>query len=94
MVGVIAVMTKSFPCTQCGLCCQNVHLAEQTSYLDRGDGSCRYYDDAGKRCLIYETRPDICRIDRQYKLYYAEQYSWDEFVEANVAVCRILKHLD
>ncbi len=87
-------MTKEFPCTQCGLCCQNVDMAEQTRYLDRGDGSCQYYDDTGKRCLIYETRPDICRVDRQYQLNYAEQYSWDEFVDANVAVCRILKNLD
>lgn len=81
----------AFPCTQCGLCCNNVHLAEQTRYLDRGDGACRHYNDTDKHCLIYETRPDICRVDRQYRMHYAEQYSWAEFVDANLEVCRVLQ---
>ncbi|PAA02519.1 YkgJ family cysteine cluster protein [Pseudomonas fragi] len=81
----------AFPCTQCGLCCRNVHLAEQTRYLDRGDGACRHYSDADKHCLIYETRPDICRVDRQYRMHYAERYNWQEFVKVNVEVCRLLQ---
>lgn len=87
-------MTQStFPCTQCGLCCRNVHLAQQTQYLDRGDGACRHYSDAGKQCLIYETRPDICRVDRQYQMNYAQTFSWEAFVEANLGVCRQLQQL-
>ena len=81
----------AFPCTQCGLCCRNVHLAEQTRYLDRGDGACRHYSDADKRCLIYEARPDICRVDRQYQMHYAQQLGWEKFVEMNVAVCNLLQ---
>ncbi|MFK3772128.1 YkgJ family cysteine cluster protein [Pseudomonas sp. NPDC089406] len=84
----------AFPCSQCGLCCRSVHLAEQTQYLDRGDGACRHYNDADKRCLIYETRPDICRVDRQYRMHYAERFSWEAFVEANVEVCKILQDQD
>lgn len=82
-----------FPCTQCGLCCSNVHMAEQTRYLDRGDGACRHYSDTDKRCSIYETRPDICRVDRQYQMHYARQYSWEEFIEANVEVCQALQKI-
>lgn len=81
----------AFPCTQCGLCCRNVHLAEQTQYLDRGDGACRHYSDADKHCLIYETRPDICRVDRQYQMHYAQRFSWEAFVEVNVEVCKLLQ---
>ena len=80
-----------FPCTQCGLCCRNVYLAEQTQYLDRGDGACRHYSDADKRCLIYETRPDICRVDLQYQMHYAERLSWDVFAEMNLEVCTLLQ---
>lgn len=69
-------MTRlAFPCTQCGLYCRNVHLAEQTQYLDRGDGVCRHYSDIKKHWLIYETRPDIFKVDRQYEMHYAQQLS-------------------
>ncbi|MEL0578325.1 YkgJ family cysteine cluster protein [Pectobacterium punjabense] len=80
----------SFPCTQCGLCCQRVSLAQETRDLDRGDGTCKHYDSASKGCSIYDERPDICRVDLQYQLNYARFYSWEEFVALNLAVCRKL----
>ncbi|MOA45847.1 Flagellin N-methylase [compost metagenome] len=83
--------SPTFPCTQCGLCCRNVHLAEQTQHLDRGDGACRHYNDADKRCLVYDSRPDICRVDRQYRMHYAQQFTWKTFVELNVEVCKLLQ---
>lgn len=88
-------MTRStFPCTQCGLCCRNVHLAEQTRSLDRGDGVCRHYGEADRRCSIYDIRPEICRVDGQYELHYSERYTWDAFVAVNVEACRVLERLD
>lgn len=80
-----------FPCTQCGLCCQNVNLAAETQFLDRGDGTCWHYDASSKGCGIYADRPDICRVDRQYRLHYAGQHSWDDFVALNLAVCDTLQ---
>ncbi|MHB0807182.1 YkgJ family cysteine cluster protein [Stutzerimonas nitrititolerans] len=82
-----------FPCTQCGLCCQNVHLAEETHFLDRGDGTCRHYEATSKECSIYPERPDICRVDRQYSLHYNQQYSWDEFVILNIQACELLQKI-
>lgn len=84
---------KAFPCTQCGLCCQHVHLADETRFLDRGDGTCRHYDAASKSCTIYAERPDICRVDRMYALRYARQYTWEEFVALNLQVCTTLETL-
>lgn len=81
----------SFPCTQCGLCCQQVHQALETRFLDRGDGTCKHYDNALRQCLIYDTRPEICRVDRQYILHYSKNMSWDAFVEANLNVCHQLQ---
>jgi uncharacterized cysteine cluster protein YcgN (CxxCxxCC family) len=84
-------MTRpAFPCNGCGKCCRNVHLAKQTEYLDRGDGTCRHFCDTTKGCRIYEARPAICRVDLQYELHYAQRYSWDEFVAQNIQICRIL----
>lgn len=80
-----------FPCTQCGLCCKNVHVAPETQFLDRGDGACKYYDDASKKCTIYEQRPNICRVDRMFKLQYKEVYTWNQYVDLNIQACEVLQ---
>lgn len=82
---------KEFPCTQCGLCCQHVDKAIETRALDRGDGTCKHYNSASKHCAIYEQRPDICRIDRQYEINYAEKMSWEYFVVLNIQACEALQ---
>ncbi len=84
---------RQFPCDGCGKCCQFVNLSEQTQFLDRGDGTCRYFDKSSNHCLIYNERPAICRVDKQYQLCYSEQYSWEEFIQLNVAICDYLKKL-
>lgn len=80
-----------FPCSQCGLCCENVHLAYETQYLDRGDGICKHYDEVTKHCFIYEQRPEICRVDLQYQLNYSSLFTWDEFVQVNLEACHYLQ---
>lgn len=81
-----------FPCTRCGQCCRNVYLADATQYLDRGDGTCRHYDEAEQSCQIYTARPDICRVNLQYQMHYVSKFSWEEFVEVNVMICKQLQH--
>lgn len=82
-----------FPCYKCGLCCTHVNLSEATRFLDRGDGTCSHYNEIEKLCSIYENRPDICRVDMQYKLNYSHQYSWEEFVQLNLLACESLKNI-
>lgn len=84
-------LLASFPCNQCGLCCQRVRESDETRYLDRGDGTCKHYDAAQHGCSIYDQRPDICRVDRQYTQRFAQHYSWTEFVALNSAVCDALQ---
>ena len=79
-----------FPCTKCGLCCRSLHLAEELRFLDRGDGTCRYFSIENNLCTIYEDRPEICRVKYQYQQNYKEFYSWEEFVEKNVEICNQL----
>jgi len=88
------LLNQTFPCNKCGLCCKKVHQAPETRFLDRGDGTCRHYDVEDKVCGIYDQRPDICRVDKQYELIYSERYSWEEFVTANVEVCSLLQAQD
>lgn len=81
---------KSFPCTACGKCCRNVHLSEQTAYLNRGDGICRYFDTETNLCKIHENRPLICRVEDYYKTHLSHIYEWDEFVKLNLEICQKL----
>lgn len=47
----------TFPCTKCGICCQNIQGIDSLSHLDRGDGCCIHYDTDNHSCTIYEERP-------------------------------------
>lgn len=79
-----------FPCTSCGACCKYLHIAEELQEFDRGDGVCMHLDETTNRCGIYETRPDICNIQTQYRLHYQET-PWPEFVAENLQVCEALQ---
>lgn len=81
---------KDFPCTKCGACCKNVHLSQETRFLDRGNGMCRYFAEERRECSIYDTRPDICRVDVQYQQRFCHTYDWDTFVALNLKVCELL----
>ncbi|EKX95291.1 YkgJ family cysteine cluster protein [Aggregatibacter actinomycetemcomitans] len=81
---------KSFPCTACGKCCRNVHLSDQTAYLNRGDGICQHFDTEKNLCKIYENRPLICRVEDYYKAHLSHIYEWDEFVKLNLEICQKL----
>lgn len=83
-------LEHSFPCDKCGACCRHVDRAEETQFLDRGDGICKHYNETNFLCTIYHERPDICRVDKQYALNYANLYTWDEFVELNRVACEII----
>lgn len=76
-----------FPCTACGKCCRRVNLSEQTSFLDRGDGACQYFNEQTSLCNIYENRPLVCRVEDYYKTYLSHLYEWDEFVKINLDIC-------
>lgn len=82
---------STFPCTQCGRCCEHVNLALETRFLDRGDGACRHYNSNTRLCSVYTTRPDICRVGLQYKTHYQDLCSWDDFVKLNLEVCQQLQ---
>ena len=92
VIGQVKISARApFPCTQCGLCCQNVNLSDETRFLDRGDGTCQHYDTASKGCSIYANRPNICRVDRMYALRYQNEYTWATFVRLNQEVCATLQ---
>ncbi len=76
-----------FPCTKCGECCRRVNLAEVTRFLDRNDGTCRYFDSITNQCCIYSTRPMICMIDRMYESFYCNSMLKNDFYLVNAKCC-------
>lgn len=86
-------LSPAFPCNQCGACCRLVSLAPETQFLDRGDGTCRHYDDLTRLCAIYNSRPIICRVDKQYEVNYQQRYNWQEFIEINRIACQALEKM-
>lgn len=78
---------EDFPCTKCGACCKLVSRSELTSFLDRGDGICKFLDLSNNNCLIYDNRPEICNIRLQYEKNFRSQYSWDDFSKINASAC-------
>ena len=83
-------MKPDFPCTKCGLCCKHVDRSDETIFLDRGDGTCKNFDVSTNICSIYESRPDICRVDRQFVLRYSSEITWEDFIYLNIQVCEQL----
>lgn len=80
-------MRPAFPCDGCGACCKSVALSTQTACLDRGDGVCRHYDDAGRRCRIYTRRPDVCNVEKTYDAQFRSRFTWPVYVALNLQAC-------
>ena len=76
-----------FPCNGCGKCCRLVDRSSETAWLDRGDGTCRNFDEDARSCRIFEQRPLVCRVQDYYTAHLAERITWDEFVKANLDIC-------
>lgn len=84
---------NSFPCDRCGLCCCNLKLNLAYARLDRGDGLCMHLDQNKRDCRIYETRPNLCRVEASYQ-HFAHILSLADYYAINIRACEILKTTD
>jgi Fe-S-cluster containining protein len=83
---------KPFACYQCGACCYFLPIVPgYEHYKHDTKGHCKYLLQDNS-CSIYEKRPDICRVDVQYKLQTTIS-SWDEYCEKSLKVCRKLEEI-
>lgn len=84
--------------SQCGACCrlcpeEREEALEALSddqrrlYLSMvgPDGWCLNYDSGGRRCRIYETRPDFCRVQQLGELFHVCDTDLETFA---VSCCR------
>ena len=80
-----------FPCTGCGLCCQNIMGINELREFDLGNGICKYFDIVNNSCKIYDTRPDICRVDVMFEKKYKDFFTKEKFYIENANVCNLLQ---
>jgi Fe-S-cluster containining protein len=80
-----------FPCTSCGLCCQNISNIKELKDFDLGNGICKYFDSLSNSCSIYENRPVICRVDEMYDIEYNKYFTKKDFYIQNAMVCNKLQ---
>jgi len=80
-----------FPCTSCGLCCQNISKVQELKNFDLGNGICKYFDPINNECKIYDTRPDICSIDKMFQFEYKKYFTKEAFYMENAKVCNGLQ---
>jgi Fe-S-cluster containining protein len=43
------------------------HLIDQFPFRYEADGGCEKYDRQTRKCTVYESRPEICRVDEVFK---------------------------
>ena len=80
-----------FPCSGCGLCCQNIKNINELKEYDLGNGICMHFDSKTNSCNIYDERPIICRVDKMFELKYNKQFNKDDFYIVNANVCNSLQ---
>lgn len=88
-----ASRSETFPCTGCGLCCQNIDAIEELKEFNLGNGVCKYFDVTTKSCAIYDDRPDICRVDKMFEIKYSKYFTRKVFYSKNAEVCNQLQTL-
>jgi len=80
-----------FPCSNCGLCCQNIGGIIELQNFDLGNGVCKYFDPITHDCNIYDSRPEICSVDTMYEVKYKQYFTKEEFYMQNANVCNTLQ---
>lgn len=80
-----------FQCDKCGKCCENLNQSDLYESLNRGDGTCKFYDEQKRLCSIYSHRPIICNVDEAYEKFFKELYTKEEYYKMNHRACEKLK---
>ena len=77
-----------FKCDQCGICCKLLKGIPQLAAFDRGDGVCIHLKN--NLCSIYESRPDICNVEKMY-VFFKSQMTEEKYLSLMANSCRELK---
>lgn len=81
-----------FCCDKCGKCCRLLGGIPQLATFDRGDGVCIHLQ--GNLCDIYESRPDICNVEKMFSRF-SQEMNYEQYISLMTRSCQYLKtHFD
>ncbi len=66
-------------------------LLTEFPYQADETGACEMLDKSTNQCKVYETRPDVCRVDSVYERLFAHHMTRDNYHRASEAACKILQ---
>jgi hypothetical protein len=83
----------NFECDKCGACCRHLMLfGAAYTFLDRGDGICKYLNLNNNLCTIYENRPILCNVKEGYKKFFNDM-PYEEYISRTIQGCKKLKDI-
>ncbi len=85
---VTIINGKIFDCNQCGECCKHLYKIPAMKNFNRGDGICKYL--INNKCSIYNKRPNICRGEYLYHLYF-EGMDVEEYYKILHHYCNMIR---
>jgi len=88
-IKIISPVT-SFSCDACGLCCTMLHINPILASLDRGDGTCTFFNAEERSCSIYDKRPTVCKVGEAYSAY-KDVMTIEQYYEINTRLCNMFK---
>jgi hypothetical protein len=59
------------------------------SEYDNGNGVCIFLKN--NLCSIYQCRPDICNVEKMYRLYFKDHMTEDAYIKKNMDACEKIK---
>jgi Fe-S-cluster containining protein len=84
-----------FPCTSCGLCCMTIGLINENQlnkikfpYKAKENNWCEMLDE-NKKCKVYNNRPDVCNIEKNYEKYKNKKTKKEYYLD-NAIICNEL----
>ena len=80
-----------FRCDCCGECCRHISGIEELREYCLPSGVCKNLKN--NRCIIYDNRPLVCRVDDMYHKVMYKYMSLEEFYRVNTDACNILKQM-
>jgi uncharacterized protein len=70
-------------------CCRNLQVFPEMSEFHSGDGLCKHLK-SDNSCSIYESRPDLCRMEVIWKRDHSEM-EWDLYLFLTDQACEQLR---
>lgn len=64
------------------------NLLSEFPYKALDNGACEQFDEATKKCKVYDTRPDVCRVNRVYERVHSTYLSREVYYQLSEGVCK------